>query len=159
MQEALNKVMAERKRTTIVIAHRLSTIRNADIIAVTSGGTVVEIGKHEELLVAKGGHYRNLVQKQDGRASLSLYDSSRVMGGSADLTQKDNFEETATESLKSTKSAAAGMLCFNFKDVKFAYPTRPQKLVLEGMNFAILRGENVALVGPRYVYTASQFFS
>jgi ATP-binding cassette subfamily B (MDR/TAP) protein 1 len=31
VQEALDNVVADQRRTTIVIAHRLSTIRNADM--------------------------------------------------------------------------------------------------------------------------------
>ena len=38
VQAALDKLLAQRKRTTLVIAHRLSTIRNADHIAVVKGG-------------------------------------------------------------------------------------------------------------------------
>lgn len=35
VQAALDTVVAEQKRTTIVIAHRLSTIRSADMVSVT----------------------------------------------------------------------------------------------------------------------------
>jgi len=40
--------------TTIVIAHRLQTIRNADNIIVLERGAIIEQGKHEDLLAAKG---------------------------------------------------------------------------------------------------------
>ncbi len=43
-------------RTALVIAHRLSTVRSADRIAVLDGGTIVEIGNHDEL-VANDGLY------------------------------------------------------------------------------------------------------
>jgi subfamily B ATP-binding cassette protein MsbA len=46
-------------RTTFVIAHRLSTVRNADRIIVLAGGTIVEEGRHEELL-RRGGEYARL---------------------------------------------------------------------------------------------------
>jgi len=50
-------------RTTFVIAHRLSTIRSADQILVLEGGEIVERGTHEALL-ARGGRYRQLYDKQ-----------------------------------------------------------------------------------------------
>jgi len=50
-------------RTVIIIAHRLSTVRNADQIAVLSGGEIVEIGKHNQLVESKGQYYK-LVKNQ-----------------------------------------------------------------------------------------------
>lgn len=51
-------------RTSIVIAHRLSTVRDADQILVLEKGSIVECGKHDEL-VAKGGLYADLYNRQD----------------------------------------------------------------------------------------------
>jgi ATP-binding cassette subfamily B (MDR/TAP) protein 1 len=50
VQAALDSLLAEHKRTTIVIAHRLSTIRNADKIVVVGQGRVLEQGTHDALL-------------------------------------------------------------------------------------------------------------
>ncbi|GAB9473867.1 Multidrug resistance protein abc superfamily [Globisporangium polare] len=64
VQESLDQLLATSKRTTIIVAHRLSTIRNADRIAVHSGGSIVEIGSHNELMRIQDGHYRMLVEAQ-----------------------------------------------------------------------------------------------
>ena len=40
---------------------------------------------------------------------------------------------------------------FEFRDVVFAYPSRPKNRVFDGFNLKIKAGETVALVGPRYV--------
>jgi subfamily B ATP-binding cassette protein MsbA len=61
VQEALS-VLCE-GRTTIVIAHRLSTIMHADCILVVENGTVVESGRHDELL-RKGGRYASFYRLQ-----------------------------------------------------------------------------------------------
>ena len=50
-------------RTTIFISHRVSTVRNADQIAVLHGGSIVELGTHDELL-ALNGYYSDLYNKQ-----------------------------------------------------------------------------------------------
>jgi len=61
VQSALNNLMTG--RTVFVIAHRLSTIRRADVIAVIEGGTIRELGAHDELL-ARGGVYARLYEMQ-----------------------------------------------------------------------------------------------
>ena len=40
VQEALDRLLAAKRRTTFIVAHRLSTIQNADLIAVHKGGKV-----------------------------------------------------------------------------------------------------------------------
>ena len=52
IQSALQKLTAD--RTSIIIAHRLQTIQEADRVLVLNHGQVAELGRHEELLAAKG---------------------------------------------------------------------------------------------------------
>ena len=61
VQEALDRLTST--RTTIVIAHRLSTIKNADMICVMHEGSIVERGRHDEL-IALNGYYRKLHDMQ-----------------------------------------------------------------------------------------------
>ena len=56
IQEAMLRLMEG--KTCFVIAHRLSTIRNADVILVVRDGDIVEQGKHQELMQAKGFYYQ-----------------------------------------------------------------------------------------------------
>lgn len=63
IQEGLAFLM--KGRTTFVIAHRLSTIRRADQILVVEKGKVVERGRHEELLAARG-RYHEMYTRQHG---------------------------------------------------------------------------------------------
>ncbi len=55
IQKSLQELMKD--RTTFVIAHRLSTIQKADQILVIEEGNIVERGKHEELISAKGRYW------------------------------------------------------------------------------------------------------
>jgi subfamily B ATP-binding cassette protein MsbA len=55
IQKSLDILMKD--RTTFVIAHRLSTIQKADQILIIEDGEIVERGKHNELLKAKGRYF------------------------------------------------------------------------------------------------------
>lgn len=56
VQTALERLF--KNRTTFVIAHRLSTIEKADLIVVISGGRIVDMGRHEDLMSREGLYSR-----------------------------------------------------------------------------------------------------
>lgn len=62
VQEALDRLM--QGRTSFIIAHRLSTIYHCDRIFVLEKGTIVEEGRHEELLQKDSGLYKRLYSLQ-----------------------------------------------------------------------------------------------
>jgi ATP-binding cassette subfamily B protein len=57
VERALERLMAG--RSVIVIAHRLSTAERADRVGVVSGGGLIELGTHRDL-VARNGHYAGM---------------------------------------------------------------------------------------------------
>jgi ABC-type multidrug transport system fused ATPase/permease subunit len=61
VQDALHKLM--KNRTSFVVAHRLTTIQQADIILVMENGTIIQSGKHHELLQLDGP-YKKFVEMQ-----------------------------------------------------------------------------------------------
>jgi ATP-binding cassette subfamily B protein len=57
--------------TTILISHRVSTVRHADQIAVLNQGRIVELGRHEDLLL-RNGYYAGLYEKQQLEEELTV---------------------------------------------------------------------------------------
>ena len=60
-------------RTSLVIAHRLSTIKNADLILVVKDGKIIERGRHDELLKARGHYYSLYTRQYEDEATSSLF--------------------------------------------------------------------------------------
>jgi ATP-binding cassette subfamily B protein len=75
IQQAIRRIL--RNRTSFVIAHRLSTIRSADVIFVIEDGTIVESGRHDELL-ARAGRYRELNATQEAWVGAHVSGASRL---------------------------------------------------------------------------------
>ena len=153
VQEALDILMHEGKQTVVVIAHRLSTIRNADLIAVVSGGKVVELGTHQEL-IDKGGQYYSLVETQKGNRKSLLHDNqtrTSLTGSSHSRVSLSSLEEDNHELEKKARSdeLAGSIPVLRFKNVHFRYPTRPNNKVFRGLDLEVHQGETLAIVGPR----------
>ncbi|CAI9759015.1 unnamed protein product [Fraxinus pennsylvanica] len=80
VQNALDQ--ASMGRTTLVIAHKLSTIKNADLIAVVSGGCIVETGTHNDL-IESNGHYAKLAKLQRQYGSMDQEQNAEALASSA----------------------------------------------------------------------------
>ena len=79
IQEALQGLM--RNRTTLIIAHRLSTIQHADRIVVMDDGNILEMGNHQDLVLANGAYSRLY---QIGFGATSATGTNRISGGTKD---------------------------------------------------------------------------
>jgi ABC-type multidrug transport system fused ATPase/permease subunit len=71
VQDAMGKLI--KGRTTLVIAHRLHTIAQADMIHVVEKGTIVESGRHTELLDRAGryAHFHRMRFSQESAESMN----------------------------------------------------------------------------------------
>ena len=61
IREALNNLM--QNRTTFIIAHRIQSVMDADLILVLDKGSIVQKGKHEDLM-KEDGIYRRIYEIQ-----------------------------------------------------------------------------------------------
>jgi ATP-binding cassette, subfamily B, bacterial len=65
--EIFDRILAATRHCiTILISHRFSTVRHADLICVLEHGRVVELGTHDQLMMA-GGRYRTMFDLQASR--------------------------------------------------------------------------------------------
>lgn len=76
IQSAIDTVI--KGRTSLVIAHRLSTVKNADLILVVKNGKIVEKGRHEELLAAKGHYYKLYTKQYEEDAVSSVFSDAKA---------------------------------------------------------------------------------
>ena len=122
VQEALDNLMNEHSRTTIVIAHRLSTITSADRIAYISDGKVREIGTHAELMAKPDGKYRRLQGLQDmgadrredvNKGAITKTKHMKKHGKSAyplPMKEVDDKEQAAVDTVTEKKIASKARL-------------------------------------------------
>eukprot|EP00535_Pseudo-nitzschia_heimii_P007475 CAMPEP_0197184268 /NCGR_PEP_ID=MMETSP1423-20130617/9534_1 /TAXON_ID=476441 /ORGANISM="Pseudo-nitzschia heimii, Strain UNC1101" /LENGTH=1555 /DNA_ID=CAMNT_0042635045 /DNA_START=48 /DNA_END=4715 /DNA_ORIENTATION=- len=141
VQEALENIISATKRTTVIIAHRLSTIRNADIIAVVMGGTIVETGTHDELINSES-YYKKLVDAQSQTAASKRKSSVVELDAHGETESQRGFMNIPDQLVDKD---ATPML--TFCNVSFSYPTRPGKTVLDRFKLKIYKGETIGLCG------------
>jgi ATP-binding cassette subfamily B (MDR/TAP) protein 1 len=89
------------------------------------------------------GQYRALVEKQEHGLESSTTDTK--------VPSRNNSEANLASITGSDLMASdldRRITQLRFRDVGFAYPTRPRKAILDKFNLSIRQGETIALVGP-----------
>jgi len=149
VQEALEHIISTQKCTTLIIAHRLSTIRNADTIAVVSGGLIVETGTHDELISQQDSYYKKLVDTQHESTEVTSFLKRR---STTIIPDNGNNKRSSagqmafdTVPVKFHESGAPPLILF--RNVSFSYPTRPNKLILDRFKLKVYKGETIGLCG------------
>ena len=133
VQRALESLLETKNRTTIVIAHRLSTIKNADMIAVVDKGRVMETGTHDSLMAKSTSQYRQLVEAQTNRRPSEAIVKQSVQKRHSSFVAANGNNIDAPQ--------------IRFRNVHFAYPSRPENPIFTGLNLSVRQGETLALVG------------
>lgn len=87
IQSSLAKVCEN--RTTLIVAHRLSTIIHADKIIVLKDGSVVESGRHEDLLQVEEGVYCDMWKQQLTNNNTDLSNSQNSSNNNNNNTEVD----------------------------------------------------------------------
>lgn len=77
IQKELHKI--QKDTTVFIIAHRISSIKDADNILVLENGSIIEQGRHEQLL-EKGGYYATVYHHQYGDFNPSGYKEEKKGG-------------------------------------------------------------------------------
>lgn len=65
IQESLNFLIEDKRKTVIAIAHRLSTLKHMDRIIVLDKGTIIEEGTHNKLIRNEDSLYKKLWELQE----------------------------------------------------------------------------------------------
>eukprot|EP00980_Cylindrotheca_fusiformis_P015134 scaffold4180_cov99-Cylindrotheca_fusiformis.AAC.15 len=99
VHKALSNLIEESNATVVLVAHRLSTVVNADSICVIDQGTVLEQGNHDEL-VAKGGIYASMVEKQVKKKA-DFLDQEQEQGSSSGMIGNTEKKSSSLDDIDS----------------------------------------------------------
>ncbi|KAK4709164.1 hypothetical protein R3W88_030089 [Solanum pinnatisectum] len=166
VREALDKIMVD--RTTIIVAHRLSTVRNADNIAVTHRGTIVEEGKHFELLKDPEGAYSQLIcllEVNQEKEQLCL-DDSQLLSTESRPESSENYDTTEVKGIPETilpKSSDANLeVSKNLEKghiIRLAHLNKPEfSILLVGAVVATVSGSVLPVFGLMFSSILKSFY-
>ncbi|KAI3913825.1 hypothetical protein MKW92_001387 [Papaver armeniacum] len=117
VQNALDQ--ASMGRTTLVVAHKLSTVKNADQIAVVSGGCIIENGSHSDLISKKNGYYAKLAKLQ---RQFSVDDHEMAVSEFRSSITRSSANRLSLTRSSPASSCFASPLAFDNTSITPSYP-------------------------------------
>jgi ATP-binding cassette subfamily B protein len=113
------------------------------------GGMDVIAGRISGGELAAFVFYSLIVGSSFGTLSEVIGELQRAAGAAeriSELLQAQNLITAPTTALRKLAHPVAGQI--ELKDLRFAYPSRPERNALDGINLQVKAGETLALVGP-----------
>ena len=145
---ALSVGISRIRQRAVLIALVMLLVMSSIAVMLWVGGQDVVAGRTSAGDLAAFIFYAVIVAGSVGAISEVYSDLQRAAGATERLVELLDAPNELPEPARPVALASRHRLALQAKDLRFAYPLRPDVDVLRGLNFEIAPGEMVALVGP-----------
>ena len=145
---ALRVGVSRIRQRAVLIALVMLLVMSAIAVMLWVGGQDVVAGRTTAGDLAAFIFYSVIVAGSVGAISEVYSDLQRAAGATERLVELLDAPNDLPEPVRPAVLPARERLTLQVRNLRFAYPLRPDVEVLRGLNFEIVPGEMVALVGP-----------
>ena len=148
MHTALRVGVSRIRQRAVLIALVMLLVMSAIAVMLWVGGQDVVAGRTTAGDLAAFIFYSVIVAGSVGAISEVYSDLQRAAGATERLVELLDAPNDLPEPARPAVLPARERLTLKVRNLRFTYPLRPDVEVLRGLNFEIVPGEMVALVGP-----------